>query len=91
MELLKILCIINLLVLIFVLIKLSNIKLLIIKNKLTNMATLAEFQQVATDINTAATNIITHIGTGMSIADQDTALQTLRDAVTNLNAAIPAQ
>ena len=55
------------------------------------MATLQDFQNVAAEIETATKNISSYVqGTGMSAADQNAALKSMQDAVTALNAVIPA-
>ena len=75
---------------IILIVKLNHLILLTIKNHNTTMATLADFQAQADEIKTATDNISAYVtGAGMSAADQDTALNTVRDAVTNLKNAIP--
>ena len=60
------------------------------KNHNSIMAQLTDFQQLASEINTATQNISAYVqGAGMSAAEQDEALVTIKNAVAGLTAAIP--
>ena len=87
--------------LLFVLIKVNHVISLfkgqrsdqevIIKNQITIMATLKDFQDQAARIDAATQNISAYVtGSGMSAADQDAALQAVTEAADKLTAAIPA-
>lgn len=69
--------------------EIRELKELTIKNQNNIMAALQDFQNLATEINTATQNISAYVqGVGMSAADQDTALNTLQTAVSALHSAI---
>ena len=62
------------------------------KNHNIIMATLADFQKVANDIDAATENISSYVqGTGMSAAEQDEALKLIQDKVNDLTSSIPVK
>ncbi len=62
----------------------------VIKNQVSIMASLKDFQDQAARIDAATANISAYVtGTGMSSSDQDTALAAVKDSVDKLTAAVP--